>query len=498
MENVRKRFGATVALAGVDLAVHAGEVHALIGENGAGKSTLMKILAGALRPDDGRIWLDGQPFQPRTPADGRRAGVAMIYQELSLAPQLSVMENVLLGCEPTRGPFVRWGEVRRRAAAALAQLGQSDLSLALPVARLSAGQQQMVEIARAVAVGCRVLILDEPTSSLGQPDVLRLFELVRRLRAAGVAILYISHVLDEVRAISDRFTVLRDGRAAGGGVTAESRVNDIVALMIGRSVGNYYPRTPRTAGDVVVAARDLAGVRLPLGASFELRRGEVLGVGGLMGAGRTELLRAIFGLDAVRRGTLRVLAWHGPAKPHRRWLSGAGMLSEDRAREGLAGNLDIADNLTLARLRGLGPLGLLFPRRQERAAGAWIDALRVQCASPRQAVATLSGGNQQKVALARLLHADVDVLLLDEPTRGIDVGSKTQVYELIDRLVAADPLRKRPPRAVLFISSHLPELLGVCDRIAVMHRGRLGEARPVSDWTEHGLMCAATGVEGDE
>jgi ribose transport system ATP-binding protein len=494
MEGVRKRFGATIALGGVDLAVRAGEVYALVGENGAGKSTLMKILAGAHQPDAGRMWLDGEPYQPRTPADGRRAGVAMIYQELSLAPHLSVMENILLGMEPTFGPFVRRGEVRRRAADALRQVGRPDMPLEKPVYRLSVAEQQLVEIARSVAIGCRVLVLDEPTSSLARQDIRKLFEMVRRLRASGHSVVYISHVLEEVKEISDRFTVLRDGHSVGHGATADADVNDIIAMMVGRTVDELYPRSARTPGEVVLRLSGLGGVKLPISASLELRRGEVLGIAGLVGAGRTELLRAIFGLDRVRRGQIRIGSYIGPASPNRRWAQGLGMVSEDRSREGLAVGLSVADNLTMSRLQGLGPFGLVTPAGQARAAAPWIKRLAILCTSAAQRVSDLSGGNQQKVALARLLHADVDVLLLDEPTRGIDVGSKAQIYKLIDELAVGDPAKDRPPKAVLLISSYLPELLGVCDRIAVMCRGRLGPARPVGELDEHQIMLEATGA----
>ena len=492
MKAVHKRFGATVALAGVDLAIRAGEVHALIGENGAGKSTLMKVLAGAHPADDGQMWLDGQPYAPRNPADGRRAGVAMIYQELSLAPHLSVMENILLGVEPTAGPFVRWGRLRNRAAEALRQVGRPDIPLDVAVGSLSIAEQQLVEIARSVAVGCRVLVLDEPTSSLTQQDLPHLFELVRRLKSQDVAVVYISHVLEEVQQIADRFTVLRDGQSVGGGVTAETDVHDIIAMMVGRKVEDLYPRSPRTPGEVILEAADVAGLRLPRAASLMLRRGEVLGIAGLVGGGRTELLRALFGLDPVKRGDVKIAGFSGRATPASRWSQGVGMVSEDRAREGLALNLSIADNATLARLIGLGPLGLVRPSRQVAATKPWIDKIPILCASPKQAVGELSGGNQQKVALARLLHADVDVLLLDEPTRGIDVGSKAQIYQLIDEMAVG--AGNRPPKAVLMISSYLPELFGVCDRIAVMCRGRLGPAYDVSEVNEHQIMLEATGA----
>ncbi|HEX8915257.1 MAG TPA: sugar ABC transporter ATP-binding protein [Humisphaera sp.] len=494
MIDVHKRFGATRALSGVLLSVEPGQVLALVGENGAGKSTLMKVLSGAHRPDEGRMLLDGVPYAPADPLAARRAGVAMIYQELSLAPHLSVAENVLLGMEPTAGPFVRRGTVRRQAAEALAQLGRADIAVDRPAGELSVADRQIVEIARAVAVGCRVLVLDEPTSCLTARDIRLLFDLVRRLKARGIAVVYISHFLEEVREIADVVAVIRDGRSVGGGRTADLPTDRIVRMMVGRDVADLYPRSPRTPGEELLAVTDLAGESKPTSASVTVRRGEVVGVAGLVGAGRTELLRAVFGLDAVRRGDVRVAAYSGPASPDRRWDQGVGMVSEDRKSEGLALNLSIADNLTMSRLRGLGPARLVLPGRQRAAARAWVERLGIRCRGPDQAVGDLSGGNQQKVAIARLLYHDVDLLLLDEPTRGIDVGSKAEVYRLIDDLARGDPASGRPPRGVLMVSSYLPELLGTCDRIAVMCRGRLGPARPVAEVNEHTVMLEATGA----
>lgn len=488
MRGVKRSFGATKALRGVELSVRPGEVMALVGENGAGKSTLMKILSGAIPPDEGMMFLDGKDYVPGNPLHARKSGVAMIYQELALAPHLSVMENILLGIEPRRGPLMDWPEMRRRAATALAEVGLSYVSPEMEVRKLSIAQQQLVEIARAVALDCRVLVLDEPTSSLTAKDIEKLFALIRRLKAKNISIIYISHFLEEVRAVCDRFTVLRDGETVGDGVTVEVPNERIIALMVGRNVADLYPRSQRTAGEVILDIDDLGGVIKPSSASLQLRRGEVLGISGLVGSGRTELLRSVFGLNRVTRGEIRIGTYSGMASPQERWSQRIGLVSEDRKTEGLALGLSIAENLTLSRLNGLGPMGLVLPSRQRDACKPWIAKIPIKCQGPAQRISGLSGGNQQKVAIARLLHADVDVLLLDEPTRGIDVGSKAQVYQLIDELAARG-------KAVLMVSSYIPELLGTCDRIAVMSRGRLSETRERAKWDEQSLLKAAIGQE---
>ena len=493
MRGIRKAFGATTAVDGVDLSVAEGEVCAVVGQNGAGKSTLMAILAGALQPDAGTMMLDGRPYRPSSPIDARKAGVAMIYQELSLAPHLSVAENILLGMEPSRYGLVRRAEMRQIARDVLARLGHPEFDVDAPASSLSPAGQQLVEIARALAVGCRVLVLDEPTSSLSNTDARRLFALIGDLKRSGHAIVYISHFLEEVKEVADRIVVLRDGRNAGGGTAASLGAADIVTLMVGRSVDALYPRTMRTAGEAILELSDFGSS----GATFALHRGEIIGIAGLLGAGRTRLLRQLFGLDAVRRGRVRVTAWSGNAgdrttTPRARWRQGMGYVSEDRKHEGLAGSLSVADNLTLTELEAFGPGPFVLPGRQQRAAGRWMERLGIRAAGARQPVGELSGGNQQKVAMARLLHHDVDVFVLDEPTRGIDVASKAQIYELIDGLVADRPGAR--PRAVLLVSSYVPELLGLCDRISVMHRGRLSPPRPAGELSEHDLVLAATGA----
>jgi ribose transport system ATP-binding protein len=492
IHDLRKSFGATDALGGVSLRVRAGEVLAVIGENGAGKSTLMNVLAGAVTKDSGELALDGEPYAPRSPTEAHAAGVVMVHQELSLCAHLSVADNIVLGREPSRFGVVRGRERDAIVHASLARVGaHSRIDPSSKVLDLAPADQQLVEIARALAhARCRILILDEPTSSLGASDAQQLFALVRKLKSDGLSILYISHFLEEVRAVADRFTVLRDGKTVGDGDVAETSSREMVHMMAGRNVEQLFPRSRAPASflpsdiasDVVLAIENLGGVNLPLRASLALHKGEVLGIAGLVGAGRTELLRAVFGLDAVRTGKVRVAAYVGPASPSERLAQGVGLLSEDRKGEGLATSLSIADNVTLSKLPALA-----WPKVQSAAAARWIEELGIRANGPEQRVIELSGGNQQKIALARLLHHDVDVLLLDEPTRGIDIGSKALIYKRIDRLAASG-------KSVLLVSSYLPELFGVCDRIAVMCRGELGDAKPVSQWTEHAVLEAATGT----
>ncbi len=478
---IHKRFGATLALRGVDMEVRPGEIHGVIGENGAGKSTLMKILSGVLPPDSGRMELEGRRFQPGHPQEARRLGVVMVNQELAIAPHLSVVENIVMGAEPG-GLFLRHRQARQKAAEALAKLDRADIPLHVPAGSLSVAEQQLVEIARALALGCRVLVLDEPTSSLTTADTAALFRLVRTLRDQGRSIIYISHFLEEVQLLTDRYTVLRDGVTVAQGETSRTTPHELARLMVGRQVDELYSRRARTPGPVILSATDLEGRAKPLSASFELRRGEVLGIAGLVGAGRSELLRVLFALDPIRSGRVSFCGHGARSTPGRRWADGMGMLSEDRKSEGLALNLSLEQNLTLPRLDAW-----LRPAALEAETGTWIQQLGVRCSGPGQSVIQLSGGNQQKIALGRLLRNESDVLLLDEPTRGVDLGAKQTIYRLIDERAAAG-------KAVIMVSSYLPELLGTCDRIAVMCRGVLGPARPVSEWDEHRIMLAATGA----
>jgi ribose transport system ATP-binding protein len=488
MQGISKRFGATQALGEVNLEVERGKVLALIGENGAGKSTLMKILSGAHPPDAGRMELAGRAYAPAGPHQARLAGVAMIYQELTLAPDLGAEDNVMLGQERSRWGWLARGEQRRRVREALGMLGHADLPLDLPVRRLSVGLRQVVEIARALVADAKLIVFDEPTSSLSQHDAERLFAVIGRLKASQIAVVYISHFLEEIRAVADRYTVLRDGRTVGGGRVRDVDQRQIVALMVGRSVEELFPLVPHRPGETLLSIEGLSGRKSPRDVTMDIRRGEIFGIAGLVGAGRTELLRCLLALDPVRGGRVRVGVFSPAATPRARLRAGLGLVSEDRKGEGLAQGLSIVDNLTLSRLAAYSRFGWLNLARRRRGVQRWMDRLEIKAQDPRQLVSELSGGNQQKVALARVLQQQADVLLLDEPTRGIDVGTKAEIYRLIGEAAAEG-------KAVIFVSSYLPELLAVCDRVGVMARGRLREIRPASQWTEEQVMARAIEAE---
>ena len=489
LSGITKRFGPTLALDGITMELREGEVHALIGENGAGKSTLMNVITGATSPDSGVMEIDGRRYAPRSPADAAAAGIALIHQELSLFPHLTVAENIMIGRERTRFRWLDRADSNRRALQVLDAFGRPDISPEAKVAGLPLPARQVVEICRAISANARFVLMDEPTSSLQRQDVDRLFDLIRRMRAEGISIVFISHFLEEVREVADRFTVLRDGQSAGAGALSDVDDAHLITMMVGRAITEFFPGRQHSAGDTVMKVTNLASPPGLIDASFELRRGEVLGIAGLMGSGRTEMVRALFGLGPPASGSITVgsktrsVAHRSPAVSIK---DGLGYLSEDRQREGLATGLTVADNMTMTNLEAFSTWGWINSNGQNEYSAGLVRQLSIKARAPAQRVSRLSGGNQQKVALARLLSPAVEVLLLDEPTRGIDVGSKSQIYELIAKIAAQG-------KAVIMVSSYLPELFGMCDRLAVMSRGRLGRARPVADWTAESVLHAAIG-----
>ena len=473
MRGIAKRFGAVVALADVDLDVAEGEVHALVGENGAGKSTLMKVLSGAHAPDAGAMTLHGRPYAPKHPLDALQRGVAMIYQELNLATDLTVAQNLVLGREQHRFGVVTRDDPRiDRAVELLPELDPSAR-----VSTLGPGARQLVEIGRALTIDASIVVLDEPTSSLSALEAAQLKEVLERLRARGTSIVYITHYLEEILGFADRYTVLRDGATVASGDMRDATLESLVEAMVGRSLDAVFPPRARKRGGPLLEVKGPG--------SFTLHRGEVLGISGLVGAGRTELARALYGLDAIRTGSVRLAGALVAPSIAGRIAQGMGMVSEDRKAEGLALDRTLAENLTLSRMSVFTRGGVVDLTERARQSRGWLERLGVKHRDTDQTVGELSGGNQQKIAIARLLHQDADVVILDEPTRGIDIASKVEVYALIADLAARG-------KAVLVISSHLPELLGLCDRIAVMHRGVLGEARASEGWTEESLLDEAT------
>ena len=478
-----------MALDGVDVELRPGEVHALIGENGAGKSTLMNVIAGALAPDAGEMTLDGQPYAPVSPLEARRRGIALIHQELSLCDHLTVAENVLMGIEPARAGWIDRAAMLRETASVLESFHHPELRPDRVVGTLPIAARQVVEICRAMAARASIVLMDEPTSSLPREDVDRLFALIRRLRDRGVAVAYISHFLEEVREIADRFTVLRDGRSVASGSIAHVSNETIISHMVGRPMEALFPdRAPEPRDEVLLDVSGLAAPPVVQDATLRLRRGEVLGIAGLIGSGRTETVRALMGLAPAARGEVRLKGrmLHLSAPPRERIRAGAGYLSEDRKGEGLALTMSLADNITCTRYTSCSTRGWLRLGAQREQARRWMEALTVKARTPLQPARTLSGGNQQKVALARLMHQDADVLLLDEPTKGIDIGSKVEIYRAI--VEAA-----RQGKGVLMVSSYLPELFGVCHSLAVMCRGRLSPTRPIAEWTPETVLEAAIG-----
>lgn len=488
MKGIKKSFGGVHALRGVDLQVKKGEVHALIGENGAGKSTLMKILTGAYIIDQGEMFLNGVPYKPKNPLDARLLGISMVYQELNLAEHLTIEENLMLGMEVTKFGFINRNAFKKRIDESLKTLEHPDLKPETKVMSLSPAARQLVEIARGLITDNTIFVLDEPTSSLSQVDTEHLFEVIEHLKNRGVSVIYISHFLEEVKRVADRFTVIRDGETVGKGVIADTSIDKIIEMMVGRPLTEMFPRVPHEIKGEFFELGDIQGLKLPSSVSIKVHRGEILGVAGLVGAGRTETLRAVFGLDKISSGKVKIGDKDVVIKkitPNMMINSGLSLLSEDRKTEGLALERSIAQNVTFSSLPKISKLGFVTDKTINSVTENWVSRIGIKTGNVNDKVNTLSGGNQQKVAIARLLQEDGDIFLFDEPTRGVDVGSKVEIFRLIGELASMG-------KVVVIVSSYLPELLGVCDTIAVMHRGVLGPKKPLSEWNEFSIMNEAT------
>ncbi len=469
MRRITKSFAGNTVLTEVNLSAGAGEVHALVGENGAGKSTLMKILAGVYQPDGGEILIEGRPTRLAHPAAALAEGIAMIYQELALAPHLTVAENIFLGREPLS--FTPLAVINRRklndqAARLLSEYG-FNLDPQAIVGRLSAAHRQVVEIMRATLEARRILVMDEPTSSLTTREVEELFRLIGDLKSRGLAIIYISHRLEELDAIADRVTILRDGQAVYSGAWGELSIDEVIRYMAGRELKEIFPPRQTQVGELRLSVERLTLAGKFAEVTFNVRAGEVVGIAGLAGAGRTELVETIFGARLADGGEIRLNGSPlSMGQPARSVSQGLGLLTEDRKHTGLCLNLSLAHNLTLANVRALIKGWRLSHKREQETARQYIDKLHIRPPDPAKTVARLSGGNQQKVLLGRWLFAGSQVFLLDEPTRGVDVAARAEIYRAINQLTEAGA-------AVVMVSSDLPELLGMANRILVMRRGRL-------------------------
>ena len=473
-ESIAKAFGPTAALDNVSFSVEAGEIHALVGENGSGKSTLMRILNGEERMDWGSLTLNGQAYQPSSPRDAAERGVTLIHQELAICEHLTTLENIFLGSEMKKGGRLATREMEAQALEVLAQLGHPTLPLHQLARLRTPAEKQIIEIARALRSNANVLLFDEPTSSLGAADVRALFDVIRRLKQEGRTIIYITHFLDEIIEIADRATILRDGQIVRTFAKQELEAHAIATAMVGRDIEKVYHRSERSVGRPVLELVEASGGHMPKSASLVLHQGEIVGIAGLNGSGRTETLRVAFGLDRLTSGTVKLGDDNRKPNPRRSWQSRFGFLSEDRKLEGLAQNLSISENISLPRR---GEVVINQGQQQARTQDA-INAMAIKCAGPNQPVRHLSGGNQQKVAISRLLDSGCEVLLLDEPTKGIDVGSKAEIYKLIDQLASQG-------KAVLLVSSFLPELTELCDRIAILIAANLSTSwmrEPLPKW----------------
>ncbi|MET7725547.1 sugar ABC transporter ATP-binding protein [Streptomyces mirabilis] len=487
IEGIRKTFPGVVALDSVDFDLRRGEVHVLLGENGAGKSTLIKMLSGAYQPDSGRVLVDGEEVRVHGAQDSERLGIATIYQEFNLVPDLTVAENIFLGRQPRRYGLIDRKRMEAEAAELLERVGVS-VSPRARVRELGIARLQMVEIAKALSLNARVLIMDEPTAVLTSEEVEKLFSIVRRLREDGVGIVFITHHLEEIAALGDRVTVIRDGKSVGQ-VPASTTEDELVRLMVGRSIEQQYPRVRAAvddgSGTALLTVEGLTRDGVFHDVSFEVRAGEVVGIAGLVGAGRTEVVRAVFGADPYDKGTVKVAG--SALRRHdvnASMAAGIGLIPEDRKGQGLLLDASVEENLGLVTMRAATHGGLVDLKGQRAAAARIAEQLGVRMAGLGQHVRTLSGGNQQKVVIGKWLLADTKVLILDEPTRGIDVGAKVEIYQLVNELTAAGA-------AVLMISSDLPEVLGMSDRVLVMAQGRIAGELSADEATQDSVMALA-------
>lgn len=485
LDRISKSFPGVRALDDVRFEMLPGEVHALLGENGAGKSTLIKIVSGVHRPDAGTITIDGAPVQFNNPREAQAQGIATIYQELLLYPELTVAENIFMGHAPrARLGAINWAEMNSRSRELLASLHIHDLDVTRKVGALTVGNRQRVEIAKALSQNARILIMDEPTAALTEADVQRLFDIVRLLRERGVGIIYISHRLEEIFLLADRVTVLRDGQYVSTKPVAETSQDDLISMMVGRTIDNLFPKLPAKIGAPVLEVRDLVHQPLTRGVSFTLRAGEIVGLAGLVGSGRSEVAQVIFGINPAEGGQIALDGQPVQIKsPEQAMKLGIAYVPEDRGTQGLIRKMRVRENISLAVLRELSTYGFVNRREELRLARASIQQFNIRAYSPEQIVNKLSGGNQQKIVVSKWLASRPRVLIVDEPTRGIDVGAKSEIHRLLSELA-------QQGLAVLMISSELPEIMGMSDRVLVMRGGRIAAEYARSAVTQEQIAAA--------
>lgn len=491
IQDVSKSFSGVYALKGVRLTVKKGEVHALIGENGAGKSTLMKIILGMHQPNEGSMLFKGETYAPKNPMDALQAGVSMIHQEISLADNMTVAENIWVGREPTKGGFVDYAEMNRKAKALLSELNL-DISPSCKVKKLKVAQQQMVEIARAISYDSDLIIMDEPTSALTEDEVKTLFSIIRNLKKKQVTVIIITHKLNELFEISDSVTVLRDGEYVGCYPIEEMTEKKLVSLMVGRELNEMFPKQAASIGGELLSVKHLTLKGVFEDVSFTVRKGEILGVAGLMGAGRSEIMLSLFGAVPPDSGEIFIDGKKAVIRSPRDAIrNGIAMVTEDRKLTGLSLCRSCKENMSIAHLKKISPHLFLNEKKERREIDRMIQALSIKLASVRQAVSSLSGGNQQKIVLARWLLTEPRILILDEPTRGIDVGAKAEIHRLISELTGTG-------MAVIMISSELPEILGMSDRILVVHNGRVSGELTREEASQERIMEFATNTATKE
>jgi ribose transport system ATP-binding protein len=487
MKGIGKSFPGVKALEGVNLTVREGQVHALLGENGAGKSTLIKILSGAYTKDEGQIFFEGKPVEIRSPHDAEALGISTIYQEFNLARNLTVAENIFLGHLPRKGIAVDWALVRARSREILDTLGVS-IPVDTPTSTLSVAEQQLVEIAKSLNRKTRILIMDEPSAVLSEKDLEKLYEVVRSLQARGIGIVYITHRMKEIFLLADEVTVLKDGRYVDTRNIADVTMDELVKLMIGRELKDVYPKRTPTPGEVLLEVNNVSRTKLVHDVSFKLHAGEIVGFAGITGSGRTELVRSIFGADPCN-GEMRVAGQpYKPRSPADAIRRGIALVTEDRKGQGLLLKLNVTINTTISGLRQLTRYGVLQLAKELNLVKKFIQDLRIKTPNPEFIVVNMSGGNQQKVILARWLSIGTRIFIMDEPTRGIDIGSKSEIYQIMDELT------KRGV-GIIMISSELPEVLGMSDRIMVMREGTIVKELARTEASEETVMNYAVGSE---